>query len=100
MTIEWTPSALENLRDIHSDTAAISSPAAEAILGKVLDEIDRLSSTPLIGREGRVEDTRELPLLDMPLGCFIPNFRQGNSNPCDSSGSSSTSFMKLNGLTD
>jgi plasmid stabilization system protein ParE len=67
MTIEWTSSALENLRDIHSDTAAFSSPAAEAILGKVLDEIDRLSSVPLIGREGRVEDTREFPLLDMPL---------------------------------
>jgi plasmid stabilization system protein ParE len=67
MTIEWASSALENLRDVHSDTAAISPVAAEAILDKLLDEIDRLSSFPLMGREGRVEDTRELSLLDMPL---------------------------------
>jgi len=67
MTIEWASSAFANLRDVHSDTAAISSAAAQAVLNKLLDEIDRLSSSPLMGREGRVEDTRELPLLDMPL---------------------------------
>jgi toxin ParE1/3/4 len=67
MTIEWASAAVENLWDVHSDTAAISPAAAEAILDKLLDEIDRLSSFPLVGREGRVEGTRELPLLDMPL---------------------------------
>jgi plasmid stabilization system protein ParE len=67
MTIEWTSTALENLKAIHSETAALSVSAATAILTAVLGEIDGLAVSPRKGREGRVMGTRELPMAEMPL---------------------------------
>jgi toxin ParE1/3/4 len=67
MTIEWTSTALDNLRSIHSETAALSVSAATAVLKKMLDETDGLAFSPRSGREGRVEGTRELPIAGTPL---------------------------------
>jgi toxin ParE1/3/4 len=67
MTIEWASSAVENLQEIYSETSILNSSAAESVLKKLLDEVDDLASSPMIGREGRVEDTRELPVSAMPL---------------------------------
>ena len=67
MTIEWAFSAIQSLQDIYSETAALSSSAAEAVLHRLMDEVDGLSSSPLRGAEGRLENTRELPLSTTPL---------------------------------
>jgi toxin ParE1/3/4 len=67
MTIEWTSSALDNLREIYTEAAVLSAPAAETVLRKLLLELDKLASLPLSGRVGRLENTRELPLSGIPL---------------------------------
>jgi toxin ParE1/3/4 len=67
MKIEWTSSALQNLQEIYSEAAILNTPAAETVLNSILDEVDGLASAPLIGREGRVEDTRELLVSTTPL---------------------------------
>jgi toxin ParE1/3/4 len=67
MMIEWTLSALDNLREIYSEAAVLSLPAAETALRKLLAELDKLGSLPLAGRAGRLENTRELAISGIPL---------------------------------
>jgi toxin ParE1/3/4 len=67
MTIEWTSSALENLKAIHFETAALSVSAATAVLSRMLDKIEGLAVSPRSGREGRITGTRELPIAETPL---------------------------------
>jgi plasmid stabilization system protein ParE len=67
MTIEWASSALQSLQDIYSEAAVLSFPAAQAVLHRLLDEVDGLSSSPLRGAGGRLENTRELPVPTTPL---------------------------------
>jgi toxin ParE1/3/4 len=77
MTIEWTSSALDNLREIYSEAAVLSSPAAETVLRKLLVELDKLASLPFAGRVGRLEDTRELAISGIPL---IVSYRVSNNS--------------------
>jgi plasmid stabilization system protein ParE len=74
MTIEWASSALESLRDVHFDTAAITPAAAEAILDKLLDEIDR-SLLFSYGQRRASGGYEGASTVGYPPGCFIPNFR-------------------------
>jgi plasmid stabilization system protein ParE len=67
MTTEWASSALQSLQEIYSEAALLSSSAALAVLHRLLDQVDGLSSSPLSGAEGRLENTRELPVSTTPL---------------------------------
>jgi toxin ParE1/3/4 len=67
MKIEWASSALENLKVIHSEVEMINAGAAVTVLNQVLDEVDGLASSPFSGREGRIQGTRELPLVSTPI---------------------------------
>jgi toxin ParE1/3/4 len=59
MHVRFTENALQDLYDIH-DYIALDNPLeAKKITSRITYVTDLLSSFPLIGREGLVENTRE-----------------------------------------
>ena len=60
MTVEWTPTALRDLKSLHSYIAEDNSKAASAMVEAMLTAIASLARHPEMGRQGRVTGTREL----------------------------------------
>ena len=61
MKLRWTGRALVDLQRLADRIAADDKPmAAQAFVEAIADKVDRLQQFPLMGRQGRLEDTREL----------------------------------------
>lgn len=67
MNLYYTPDAIADLDSIHDFVAADSSAAAERVTARILQALAILESFPLIGREGRVLETRELSINGLPF---------------------------------
>jgi len=60
--IVWTEPARQDLRDIFEYIATENPKAARALLAEIKARVSVLIDQPQLGREGRVEGTRELVL--------------------------------------
>lgn len=58
--------AYHDLEQIHAWIAKDRPRTADAVVERILKSIDLLESFPLIGRAGRVSDTRELVVGGLP----------------------------------
>lgn len=64
--VHWTRSALQDLEDIGAYIALDKPVAAEAVVRRIVEAVSGLSFFPRIGREGRIEGTRELIISGIP----------------------------------
>ena len=62
MKIVWTQPARQDLRDIFTYIAEDNPKAARTLLNEIKERAVLLQDNPLIGRLGRIEETRELVL--------------------------------------
>ena len=61
MKLRWTQRALADLQRLAERIQADGKPmAAQAFVNALADRVDRLKTIPLMGRQGRLQDTREL----------------------------------------
>ena len=61
MKLRWTQRALADLQRLADRIAANDKPiAAQAFVEAIADKVGRLQQFPLMGNQGRLEDTREL----------------------------------------
>ena len=61
MKLRWTQRALADLQRLADHIAADDKPlAAQAFVAAVADKVARLALFPLLGRQGRLDDAREL----------------------------------------
>ena len=61
MKLRWTGRALADLQRLADRIAANDKPiAAQAFVEAIADKVGRLQQFPLMGNQGRLEDTREL----------------------------------------
>lgn len=70
MRLRWTAPALRDLEEIGDYIARGNPLAAARIVTAILDQAEALATHPHIGRPGRVPDTRERVITDMP--CPVP----------------------------
>ena len=66
LNVSFTPQALADLETIHAYIADDDLPAADSVLSRILQSIAMLRHFPLLGRVGRVAETRELPIVRLP----------------------------------
>ena len=66
MRIEWTVSALIDLKEIRDYIEQDNPRVAERVAGQIYDSVAPLEHNPLIGRSGRLAGTRELILGNLP----------------------------------
>jgi toxin ParE1/3/4 len=66
MIILWLSSAERDLESLTDFIAENSPQTAIQIFNTVRQSVEKLRTYPLIGREGRVERTRELVVLNLP----------------------------------
>lgn len=64
-TVRWTVPALADLDAVQDCIAERNPAAAFKLVTAILDRTGHLSQTPEIGRNGRVQSTRELVLPDI-----------------------------------
>jgi toxin ParE1/3/4 len=77
MKVEWTSLAQADLKHIHGYIHEDNPSAAIAVLGMIRNAVHgQLKTSPLSGRVGRVEGTRELVIPRLP---YIVAYRIGNS---------------------
>jgi toxin ParE1/3/4 len=67
MKVRWSPEAAADFAAIVDYVRKQNPSAADRIAQTVYDSVFALSSFPNRGREGRVEDTRELVLAPLPF---------------------------------
>jgi len=61
MKLRWSQRALADLQRLADRIAADDKPlAAQAFVEAIADRVARLEEFPLLGRQGRLDDTREL----------------------------------------
>ena len=66
MEILWRASALNDLEAIRDFIAQDNQRAAARVPASIQAAVDRLAQYPNLGREGRVEGTRELVIANAP----------------------------------
>ena len=64
--VKWLRKALKNLEQTYDYVAETNVDAAIAIVLKIQAATDQLSEFPMMGRTGRVDDTRELVIANTP----------------------------------
>jgi len=64
--VRFSPLAQEDLDLIHRYVSEDSPRAADQLVTRILTLIEMLESFPLLGYEGRIADTRELPVPGVP----------------------------------
>jgi plasmid stabilization system protein ParE len=64
--VVWTNRARRNLNDIGEFIAQDDPAAAQRTIWRIVEQVAELTFYPRIGREGRVENTRELVIVDTP----------------------------------
>ena len=70
MKIRWTPIACADLRSTHEFLGQESRTHADAVIDRILSGIDMLERFPNLGREGRIDGTRELVVSGTPFIIF------------------------------
>lgn len=73
MKLVWTRLAVADLLRVHDHVAAENEDAADAMMRRIRDCVAILASHPGLGRDGRVEGTRELIVAGTP---FIVPYRE------------------------
>ncbi len=66
MPIKWLKKALRNVEQAYDYIASYNPAAAVRVVLKIQAAIAQLADSPDIGRPGRVENTRELVVLQTP----------------------------------
>ena len=66
MPIKWLRKALRNVEQAHDYIARDNPAAAVHVVLKIQAAVAQLADSPLIGRPGRVEGTRELVIFHTP----------------------------------
>ncbi|MDR3701039.1 MAG: type II toxin-antitoxin system RelE/ParE family toxin [Candidatus Sulfopaludibacter sp.] len=67
MKIRWIRRALLDLDDVYSYVALDNPSAARPLVEQIEEGVARLSQHPLMGRVGRVPETRELVMAGTPF---------------------------------
>jgi toxin ParE1/3/4 len=67
LTLYWTPTATSHLRSTYQYVAQDNPRAGQSLIERILSVTERLRDFPRMGREGRVEDTRELVIAGTPF---------------------------------
>lgn len=67
MRIRWSPGSAEDLEQIFNYIRTDNARAAQRVTQTIYDRADALAMDPYLGRRGRVEGTRELPLPPLPF---------------------------------
>lgn len=67
MKVRWRRNAQLDLVEIDTHIRQENPQAANRIISAIRQETLRLTSTPLAGRPGRVENTRELVMTKLPF---------------------------------
>jgi addiction module RelE/StbE family toxin len=65
-TIRWIRRALRRLDQIGSYIERDNSNAAARVITRIVSATDHLADYPALGRTGRIKDTHELVLADVP----------------------------------
>ena len=74
MRLNYTPEAIADLDNIHSYIAEDDSNAADRVIARILQSLTILETHPLVGRTGRIKDTREWSISGLPyIGVYIIN---------------------------
>jgi toxin ParE1/3/4 len=77
MKVVWTTGARDSLRIVHSYIAASNPIAAKQVTRRIRHATDKLVMFPNIGRIGRLSNTRELVVSDLP---FLIVYRVGEAS--------------------
>ena len=67
MQLRWSPEAADDLVRIFQTIRQENPSVAERIATFICQRVATLETFPHLGRLGRVESTRELPLLPLPF---------------------------------
>ena len=67
LTLAWTPIATSHLRATYEYVAQDNARAARALIDRIFLVVERLRDYPRMGREGRVDGTRELVVAGTPF---------------------------------
>jgi toxin ParE1/3/4 len=70
MKIRWTAVAANDLKAAHEYISEQSVLHADKLIGRILSSIEMLERYPHLGREGRLEGTRELAITNTPFIVF------------------------------
>lgn len=70
MKIRWTPIAANDLKPTYEYVSEDSVSNANKLIDRILDAIEMLERYPHLGREGRIEETRELVITGTPFIVF------------------------------
>ncbi|UIK06952.1 type II toxin-antitoxin system RelE/ParE family toxin [Neorhizobium galegae] len=66
MNVNFTPQTIADLSEIHTRIAQFDRNAADRVLSRIRQVIEIFESFPLLGREGSVNDTREVAISGLP----------------------------------
>ena len=66
MTVQWTATALRDLRNIRDYIARHNPTAAEGVARSIRSAVEGLRDFPAMGRAGKRPDTRELVVAGTP----------------------------------
>lgn len=67
LSLHWTPTATGHLRSTYEYVAQDNARAGQGLIERILSAVERLGDFPHMGRDGRVEDTRELVIAGTPF---------------------------------
>ena len=70
MKIRWTAIAADDLKSVHEYLSERAPTRVDAIVDRILDGIDVLEQYPNLGRQGRIDETRELVITGTPFIVF------------------------------
>jgi toxin ParE1/3/4 len=74
MRLDWSPRAMLDLAQIRAYVAETDPGMAEVVASRILAAVEALALFPMIGRSGRVADTRELVVPRTP---YLVMYRLG-----------------------
>jgi toxin ParE1/3/4 len=66
VNVKFTPEALSDLRHIQHYISQYNPRAADDVISRIRQTVMIFERFPLLGREGRVEDTREFAIPGLP----------------------------------
>ncbi|NEP45350.1 MAG: type II toxin-antitoxin system RelE/ParE family toxin [Okeania sp. SIO2H7] len=66
MEIKWLRNGLRNLENVENYISQNNPEAATQVIVKIRSSVNQLAAYPYMGREGRVEGTRELVISQTP----------------------------------
>lgn len=66
MNLSFTPAAAADLEAIRTFLAEDDLAVAERVVARILQSVSMLETFPMLGRPGRVNDTRELTIAGLP----------------------------------